>query len=54
MDVAQNLIFIALYYIYLFNLMMLIESGILLKNHISCNLCQNITSKLHSDNLREL
>ena len=23
----------------IFNLMMLIESGILLKNHVSCNLC---------------
>ena len=37
-----------------FNLMMLIESGILLKNHINCNWCQNVTSQFHSDNLREL
>ena len=58
MDAAQNLIFITSYYIYFkllmilfFNLMMLIESGILLKNHVSCNLFYNITSQFHSDNL---
>ena len=46
MDVTWNLIFITLYYIYskllmisIFKIMMLIESGILLKSHVSCNLC---------------
>ena len=58
MDAAQNLIFITSYYIYFkllmilfFNLMMLIERGILLKNHVTCNLSYNITSQFHSDNL---
>ena len=31
--------------------MMLIERGILLKNHVTCNLSYNITSQFHSDNL---
>ena len=50
MDVAQNLTFIISYYIYfklllwlyydsIFILMVLVESDILLKNHVSCDLC---------------
>ena len=46
MDVEQNLIFVTLYlYLLLvindsiFKIKMLTESGILLKNHVSCNLC---------------
>ena len=37
-----------------FNLIMLIERGILLKNHVSCNLCKNITLQFHPDNLGKL
>ena len=41
-DVTHNLVFIASYYIYskllMFKLMIVIESGILFKNHVSCNL----------------
>ena len=59
MDVAQNSIFIALYYIYfkllmILFLMMLIERGDYLKTNVSCNSCEIITSQFHSDNLRKL
>ena len=37
-----------------FNLTMLTERGIFLKNYVSCSLCQNITSLLNSNNLRKL
>ena len=37
-----------------FNLTMLTVRGIFLKNHVSCSLCQNITSLLNSNNLRKL
>ena len=38
----------------IFNLMMIIESGILLKSHVSCNLCEDATSQFHSNNLRKI
>ena len=35
----------------IFNSMVVIESGILLKNNVSCNLCKIIAWHFHSDNL---
>ena len=33
--------------------MMLIKSGILLKNQVSCNLCLKVTSQFYADNLSQ-
>ena len=46
MDFTQNFIFITSYYIYFKLLIMLIESGILLENHVSCNLPHSFFSTI--------
>ena len=55
MDIAENLIFITIsYLISIFNLMMLVESDILLKNHVSYKILRHSFIPTIYENLKSV